>query len=131
MHSIFYILLFTFTTLLAFSTNLHLLSFLQIDTAKVLDIKEDHKSTTLNSNFVNSSRLYPPLYKLGFLGLTWTLAGWAMMRWCTGGEDSNLVSWRGIPALTGLGVLVGLVVPMNVLFRKERYMFLRFEQYFN
>lgn len=114
MHSIFYILLFAFSTLFFFASNLHILSLLLIDTHKVLDIpRSDTRRTTPS--------LHAPLYALSLIGAAWTAVGYALWTALDGAQGK----WRGVPALTGLVVVLAVVAPMNVLYRKERRMFTR------
>ena len=130
MHSIFYILLFSFTTVFGFGTNLHLLSFLGIDTAKVLDVRaEDYRQLPHgrggNAQFVHPSRLYPPLYALAVMGWLWTAFGWSVFHRLAGDDTARMVQWRAVPAVVALVALSAILAPMNVLYRKERMMFLR------
>lgn len=140
----FRVLFLSFSTLFAFATNLHLLAYLGIDTSLVLDIRlDDYRSTsttsTSNNNnnnnnnnnsrtqtpFVHPSRLYPPIYGLAIVGLGWTAVGWMLFSWVTAGDPVQMVRWRGIPAFVALVVGGAAVAPINTLYRKERFMFLR------
>ena len=130
MHSIFYILLFSFTTVFGFATNLHLLSFLGIDTAKVLDVRaEEYRQLPHgrvgNAQFVHPSRLYPPLYALAVIGWLWTAFGWSVFHRLAGSDAARMVEWRAVPAIVALVALAAIFAPMNGLYRKERMMFLR------
>ncbi|GAA5911994.1 hypothetical protein JCM6882_004736 [Rhodosporidiobolus microsporus] len=150
----FRILFLSTLTLLGFATNLHLLAYLGIDTAAVLDIRLQppaHVLPTAASSAVASSssspssrpgapssipsaaapppyahptKLYPPLYQLGLLGLAWTGMGWLAFRNLTGGDEQAMNSWRGEPAFVAVVVGAALVWPGNVLCRRQRMQFL-------
>lgn len=136
----FRVLFLSFATLLGFATNLHLLAFLGIDTSLVLDIRlDDYRGISNSGNtgpshllpragpspFVHPSRLYPPVYALAVLGLAWTAMGWLVFSAITGGEPELMVQWRGVPAFVAVAVGVATVAPWNVLYKRERMMFLR------
>ncbi|KAM0793040.1 hypothetical protein ACM66B_000529 [Microbotryomycetes sp. NB124-2] len=75
--------------------------------------------------FVHPSRLYPPLYILSALGFLWTAVSWAVFMRLTAGDAVEMVKWRGIPAFSAFAVGVVVLMPLNVLFKRERMMFLR------
>ncbi|GAA5895545.1 hypothetical protein JCM5296_006793 [Sporobolomyces johnsonii] len=138
----FRILFLSFLTVLGFATNLHLLAALGIDTASILDVRLEPPShlpitsstrerdrtsgpaSSAHPVLVHPRKLYPPLYSLALLGLAWTAAGWALFRKMTGGLEDAMLRWRGEPAFIALAVGAALVLPGNVLHRKQRLMFL-------
>ena len=128
----FRVLWLSFMTLVGFATNLHLLAFLGIDTSLVLDIRLDSGVGAPVSHlpraaapFVHPSRLYPPLYSLAALGLAWTAIGWSVFMKLTGGDPIEMVRWRGVPAFVALMVGAVSIAPVNIMYRKQRFMFLR------
>lgn len=132
----FRVLFLSCATLFGFATNLHLLAFLGIDTSLVLDIRLDDfrpgGTSTAASHlprsaapFVHPSRLYPPLYALSTLGAAWTLLGWSVFLKITDGDPQEMVQWRVVPAFVALVVGATALAPWNILFRKQRMMFLR------
>lgn len=124
----FRILFLAFATLLGYATNLHLLAYLGIDTALVLDRRVHARAPPGGANpLVHPSTLYGPLYSLAAGGLVWSTLGWLSWRSLVQGAAGQSVGedWRSVPTLTVLAVAIALVVPANVLCRRERYMFLR------
>jgi len=128
----FRVLFLSFTTLLGFGTNLHILAKLGIDTALVLDIHKDsdrppHLTPTERQPgpLAHPTSLYGPIYGLAGLGLLWTVVGWQLFMWATGGDPETMVKWRIMPVLTGLVVGAGCVCPWRILFKRERFMYLR------
>ncbi|GAA6040794.1 hypothetical protein JCM8097_003304 [Rhodosporidiobolus ruineniae] len=135
----FRILFLSFCTLLGFATNLHLLAYLGIDTALVLDIRLNNQPTLASSTsssssrlpplsaptppYAHPSRLYPPLYHLALVGLAWTAVGWLAFRTITGHDETSMNAWRGLPAFTALAVGAALVWPGNVLYKRQRAQF--------
>lgn len=129
----FRVLFLSFTTVLGFATNLHLLAALGIDTALVLDIRVDSDRPQSHPSSVRSpvvgplahpARLYPPIYGLAGLGLAWTVLGWWMFLFVTGGDPASMVRWRVFPVLTALAVGAGAVCPWRMLYKRERMMYL-------
>ena len=54
----------------------------------------------------------------------WSLVGWFVFRWLSGGEEEEeMDKWRGLPFLTALGVVVGVWMPYGGLWRRERRAF--------
>ncbi|SCV68909.1 BQ2448_1030 [Microbotryum intermedium] len=134
----FRVLFLTCSTVFAFATNLHLLAFLGIDTALVLDVRLDdytrvntsHPPRAVTAPFAHPSRLYPPIYGLAAVGMLWTLLGWSVFLKLSGGLVDQMVKWRAVPAITAVVVALATVCPWNVLYRKERLMFVSFEDLF-
>ncbi|KAK4054740.1 protein-ER retention protein [Microbotryomycetes sp. JL201] len=82
-------------------------------------------TTRSQAPFVHPSRLYPPLYILAGLGFLWTTVSWAVFMRLTGGDAVEMVKWRGVPAFSAFAVGTVALMPMNILFKKERMMFIR------
>ncbi|GAA5853360.1 hypothetical protein JCM8547_002427 [Rhodosporidiobolus lusitaniae] len=144
---VFRVLFLCALTLLGFATNLHILAYLGIDTALVLDIRlqppshlappslSSPASSSSSSRdparpqqpplppFAHPTKLYPPLYNLALLGLAWTALGWFAFRSLTGGDDTAINAWRGEPAFVALVVVAAVVWPGNVLCRRQRVQF--------
>ncbi|BGP13035.1 protein-ER retention protein [Rhodosporidiobolus nylandii] len=135
----FRILFLSALTVLGFATNLHLLAYLGIDTALVLDVRLEAAAHLLPTSslspsaasssgrpppapsaaqpppYVHPTKLYPPLYQLGLLALAWTALGWLAFRNLTGGEADAMNAWRGEPAFVAMVVGAALIWPGNVL----------------
>ncbi|KAK4058143.1 protein-ER retention protein [Microbotryomycetes sp. JL221] len=75
--------------------------------------------------FVHPSRLYPPLYVLAAIGFLWTTVSWAVFMKLTSGDVVEMVKWRGVPTFSAFAVGAVALMPFNVLYKKERMMFLR------
>jgi hypothetical protein len=72
------------------------------------------------------SSFYSPIYKIFFTYASWCFASWLVFRMATSGGNLVLVDLFGyIPAVTALLILVALVCPFNVLYKRERDMFLQ------
>lgn len=146
----FRVLFLTFSTIFCFATNLHFLYFIGIDTSTILDIRlEDYRlnstftsisttnsSTNNNDNsflttnriltpFVHPSKLFPPIYKLSILGLLWSFLGLILFNFLTENDKNKMFKFRIIPTFFILVVLISIFAPWNILYQKERYMFLR------
>lgn len=131
---------------LAWATNLHLLTALGIDTTHVLDVRApDHSgyavllgtttaagqpSTSTSASpsgglHLHPSRLYPPVYKLALALGAWTLIGWlTFSAWAAQNADDHWLS-NLLPALFLFSAVAALLWPTNVLCRRERGMLLR------
>lgn len=127
----FRVLALSFASLFLFASNLHTLAYLGVDTAEVLDVRvhsgrvSSLPTRNAASPFVHPSKLYPPLYGLAAAGFAWTALGWFVFGTITGGEVEQMVRWRAVPGVVMLVVGAAVVGPWDVLYRKERYMFLR------
>lgn len=118
---------------LGWATNLHGLEALGIDAAKALDLRSPSSSrAALPSHRSPGFRLIPqattlwdPLYRLLAVYSLWCFIAWALFRLAT--RESMLIVdvFRYIPAITGLGVATALVCPFDVLYKRERDMFLQ------
>lgn len=114
------------------ATNLHVLHLIGIDTAHILDIRNEPAPSVQYSArhipssplslavYAHPSTLYAPIYKILAVYFAWVFAGWALFRLLTHGELDNLDKFKFIPVITSLGVLVALLVPFNALHRRER-----------
>ncbi|KAL7417724.1 EXS family-domain-containing protein [Mrakia frigida] len=126
--------------------NLHILNSLGIDTSWILGIRrrdayasplvlssddgdndgEEHELGLLGegeggSAWAKGRDVYQAVYGLvGAFG-GWSLMGWLVFRWLSGGEEEEeMDKWRGLPFLTALGVVVGVGMPYGGLWKKER-----------
>ncbi|GAA5880690.1 hypothetical protein JCM3774_002796 [Rhodotorula dairenensis] len=117
----FRILLLSAVTLLAFATNVHLLSALGIDTARVLDVRLDSHAHA----FVHPTTLYPPLYALAAAVAAYTALGWLVFRAAAGGHADAAIHWRVLPAACLVAAALAVAWPGNALCRRDRYRFLR------
>lgn len=56
----------------------------------------------------------------------WSLAGWLVFRWLSGGEEEEeMDKWRALPFLTALGVVAGVWMPYEGLWKRERRAFVQ------
>lgn len=114
------------------ATNLHVLHLIGIDTAHILDIRNEPSTSTPYTTrngaisplsltvYAHPSTLYTPIYKILAAYFTWVFAGWALFRLLTAGMLDNLDKFKFIPIITSFGVLVALFIPFNPLHRRER-----------
>lgn len=121
----FRVLVLSFLTVLSFGINLFALSQAgpRIDTARVLDVRVNAGSAT--SPHVHPSRLFPPLMALASAGLLFAVCSWALFFAATGADPETMARYRAFPALVSLTVVAAVFAPWNVLYRAQRYHFLR------
>ncbi|KAF9010551.1 EXS family-domain-containing protein [Cyathus striatus] len=72
----------------------------------------------------NSLALYNNLYRISFTYSTVCLASWFFFAVSTRGDASLVDSFGHIPAITALALLIILLCPFNIAFKKERDKFL-------
>ena len=125
---------------LLWATNLHLLHYLNIDPAWVLDI---HPPDTPTSDHVELSALglppetpphrhleenaiggpvalHGPVYRLFLVYVTWVGAGWFAFWWVTGGDVDVMEQWRGLLGVIALGAILGAILPWQGPGQRER-----------
>ncbi|KAI9238271.1 MAG: EXS family-domain-containing protein [Podila humilis] len=117
----------------AWASNLHILAHLRVDVSNLLF--NASKSSPL-------SALYRSIYTLGAAFLAMTLINMWMYKWVVAGSDNNnasgTVDARGgmgqksnpragifVPILGYITILIMIFAPINALFKKERFRFLR------
>lgn len=57
--------------------------------------------------------------------MVWIALGWLAFMKVTGGDPQIMVQWRALPIVTAGAVGLAAVIPLNVLYKRERMMFLR------
>ncbi|KDN49722.1 hypothetical protein RSAG8_01787, partial [Rhizoctonia solani AG-8 WAC10335] len=122
------------------ATNLHVLHLLGIDTIWVLDLRRDKIQSSSPPTPLPTARqphlpydlfsleainLYKSVYKLFVIYIAWIGIGWLYFRLITAGDAEAMDMYKVLPALTGIGLVVGLVCPLDVLVKRERMRFLR------
>jgi hypothetical protein len=122
------------------AANLHVLHLLGIDTLWVLDLRRDKTQSSSPPTPLPTARspeipydlssleavsLYTSIYRLFVIYGLWVGAGWVYFRWVTGGVAETMDSYKLLPAVTAIGVVLGLVCPFDVVMRRERFRFLR------
>ncbi|KAK4685015.1 hypothetical protein P7C73_g5143, partial [Tremellales sp. Uapishka_1] len=129
---------------LLWAVNLHVLYLLGLDTAWILDFREEESldanpaTTGLELDVLEpetptrphsrppalprpaSSSLYGPVYKLFGLYTLWCGSGWAVFRLVTGGEGENMEEWRWLIGVISVGAALGVVVPWKGVGERER-----------
>jgi hypothetical protein len=116
---------------------LHLLG---IDTIWVLDLRRDKVQSSSPPTPLPTARqpqlpydlssleavnLYKSVYKLFAVYGSWIGFGWLYFRLITAGDGEAMDIYKVLPALTGIGIVVGLVCPFNIMMKRERMRFLR------
>ncbi|KAF8757102.1 EXS protein [Rhizoctonia solani] len=122
------------------AANLHVLHVLGIDTIWVLDLRRDKVQSSSPPTPLPTARqpqlpydlssleavtLYKSVYKLFMVYGTWVGFGWLYFRLITAGDGEAMDMYKILPALTGAGIVVGLLCPLDVLMKRERMRFLR------
>lgn len=132
--------------LLAWATNLHGVTSMGIDAAKVLDVRIDdldpqsesllprtaaqaklafNTGSGVGDYYLHPSRLYPPAYQLfGALSL-WTLLGWSIFHYFTLADAAAVERWTVFPFLWASVAVFFLLSPWHSFLRRERTMALR------
>ncbi|ORY30353.1 EXS family-domain-containing protein [Naematelia encephala] len=133
---------------LLWAVNLHVLHLLNLDTAWILDIRDDNpdppgleldtlgipednvvqldtpgRQRTMaapKSLRVDSGSLYGPIYKLFLVYTAWVGGGWFLFRWLTDGDGELMERYRALVAVIGIGVGVGAVTPWHGPGERER-----------
>ncbi|EUC64072.1 ER retention-like protein [Rhizoctonia solani AG-3 Rhs1AP] len=126
--------------ILFWATNLHVLHLLGIDTIWVLDLRRDKIQSSSPPTPLPTARaphipydlfsleainLYKSVYKIFVVYAAWVGIGWVYFRLITAGDAEAMDMYKILPALTGIGLVVGLVCPLDVLMKRERVRFLR------
>lgn len=116
-----------------FALNLQLLHFLGIDTAYILGIRRgSHTSSGAlilpdgddpEEGYAKSGSLPGPVWGLLGASTAWVSVGWAIFRWGSGGNDHAMDQWRWVWVLSAAGLIGGLVMPYNGLWKRERVAF--------
>jgi hypothetical protein len=119
--------------ILGWATNLQGLYFLGIDTGFVLDIRRNSGSTEhnniastslagfRNTTYAHPSILYRPIYKLFLLYAIFLAGSWlAFHSMASGGSNTKIV-----PFLSFIILLAGLISPLPLFHKQERFTFLR------
>lgn len=101
-------------------------SYLPITTTNI----NDRIIITTTTNFVHPSKLFPPIYKISILGLIWSLLGWILFNFLTSSNSEletikKLKKFKNLPNFFSLIILFFIIVPWNILYKRERFRFLR------
>ncbi|KAG8691459.1 hypothetical protein FRC11_003464 [Ceratobasidium sp. 423] len=122
------------------ATNLHVLHLLSIDTIWVLDLRRDKVQSSSPPTPLPTARqphipydlfsleainLYKSIYKICAVYGAWIGLGWLYFRLITAGDAEAMDMYKILPTLTGIGLIIGLVCPLDVLMKRERMRFLR------
>lgn len=125
--------------ILGWATNLHGLNIHGIDAVTALELRKTSMDYTPlrgplpthrgpGFKFVpNPAVVYDPIYRLFTLFAVWCFIAWATFRLVTHGNVVLVDIFRYIPAICSLGVLVVLICPLDIIYKRERDMFLQWE----
>jgi len=106
---------------LAWATNLHGLHLHAIDGTSILRLGRSALPTTQSSA---SSLSYRPVYRLFFHCAAWCLSIWLIYRYSTLYHVEYVDVFKYLPAVGALGLVIGLMLPYDVLELREREKFL-------
>ncbi|KAG8948472.1 hypothetical protein FRC04_009680 [Tulasnella sp. 424] len=126
--------------IVCWTTNLHFLHLLGIDTSAVLETRTDKIPLSTppspptpggprarTRHLVQSSAsqsLYTPLYRLLFYYNAWLISCYVLYNLSVKGDMQKMDQSRIVITLAAVGVVVGLFCPFNILAKRERYIFL-------
>jgi hypothetical protein len=123
--------------ILGWATNLHGLNILGIDAAAALELRKasteyaplraplpTHQGPGFKL-FLNPAATYYPIYRLFAVFVAWCFIAWSIFRLLTRGDVVLVDIFRYVPAICSLGVLVVLICPLDVFYKRERDMFLQ------
>ncbi|KIJ49453.1 hypothetical protein M422DRAFT_225193 [Sphaerobolus stellatus SS14] len=111
--------------LLSWTSNLHLLHLLGIDTAFALDMhSSSHLPYSHAAGSSGSTHLYVALYKLFATYASWCFGCWMLFRAFCGGNVEIMDQYKTIPQLCGLVAFIVLICPYNIVRKRERDLFL-------
>jgi hypothetical protein len=127
---------------LLWATNLHILHFLGLDTAWILDFREDesdapleldtlppepstpvplsHRRVSAKPKNIGGGSMYAPVYKLFLIYTCWVGGGWLVFRLVTGGEQESMERLRWFVGIVMLGATLGIVAPWRGVGERER-----------
>ncbi|CED82712.1 Predicted small molecule transporter [Phaffia rhodozyma] len=78
------------------------------------------------AGYARAGEIIRPLWGLLAVLVGWSLGGWILFIWLSGGTDQDKMnSYRILPLLTGLGVLAGTITPYGRIWRRERMAFVQ------
>ena len=98
--------------------NLHGLEYLGVDVERVLGL-----STT---SMVSRHPLHHSIYVLSWYLTAWSILNWVIFRIVTHAGDATLVdAYYLMPFLCLLGLVLVLIAPFNIVFKRERRLFLK------
>lgn len=126
--------------LVCWTTNLHFLHLLGIDTSSVLETRTDkiplstppspptpggNRARTRHPVQSSASHsLYTPLYRILFYYNAWLLSCYVLYNLSVKGDMQKMDQSRVVITLAAAGVVVGLFCPFNILAKRERDIFL-------
>ncbi|KAG9001459.1 hypothetical protein FRB90_011600, partial [Tulasnella sp. 427] len=127
--------------ILCWTTNLHFLHLLGIDTASVLETRTDkiplstppsppttpagHRGRTRHPLQSSASHtLYAPLYRVLFYYSAWVFSCYVIYNLSVKGDMQKMDQSRIIITLAAVGAVAGLFCPFNILAKRERDIFL-------
>lgn len=115
--------------ILGWASNLQGLYFLGIDTGYALNIRSTNTGLRtregLATTFAHPSTLYKPVYRLFLIYAVITLTSWLFFFLSSSGASPTTDSVKFIPSLTIISLLILLMAPWSILYRRERATFLR------
>ena len=121
--------------ILCWATNLHALHLLGIDVISVFDLGPQSLHQHLHSpshirtgsglqSVLIPNALYTPIYHFFAAYTAWALLGWLFFRYCTHDNIQLVDSYKYIPIVVCLVIMIVLVAPYNNFYRHERDRFL-------
>lgn len=124
--------------ILGWATNLHGLHLLGIDGGSALELRKASSEyspvrSTLSTHrgagyklVQNPAAVYEPIYRLFAVFAVWSFCLWVVFEEASNYGNVLLVDvFRYVPAICALGILMVLVCPFDVVYKRERDMFLQ------
>nr|GAT60534.1 protein-er retention protein [Mycena chlorophos] len=118
--------------IVGWATNLHGLDLLGVDAVSALDLRVEanlnsHLPAHLTSGPKHPSHpsvIYNAVYRIFFAYAGWCFSCWMVFRYLTWGDMALVDAFGYIPAIAALVVLLVLVSPIDVFYKRERDKFL-------
>ncbi|KAF7315514.1 Protein-er retention protein [Mycena indigotica] len=119
--------------IVGWATNLHGLDLLGVDAVSAMDLRVE---ANLNSHLPahlttgpkppsHPSVIYHAVYRLFAAYAVWCFLCWGVFRYLTWGDMALVDAFGYIPAIAALVVLMALVSPIDILYKRERDKFLQ------
>ena len=114
--------------ILGWATNLHGLHLLGIPASSALDLRDNReratRALTLRAPTLPLPEAYKPVYGLFKAYALWTFTGWALFRLWTTDNMMLVDSYKFVPTVVALVIVIVLVCPFDIFHKRERDMFL-------
>lgn len=115
--------------IIGWATNIHFSSLLGVDIVSAMELGPSELPSSRLRGFralQDPVILARPLYRLFFVYSTLCFVSWLAFLNTTRGDSSLVDRFGFIPGLTVLGLMLILISPFNIIFKRERDNFLQY-----